>query len=81
MKTAQQIYDERFGQLEGRTPRSEPYKRGWKHQLERKIEGKVTETPYKVGTTEFDAYCAGIDGADNQLAYMKSCGEKIEKME
>lgn len=81
MKTAQEIYDDRFKESQGRTPRSEPYKRGWKEQLLRKIEGMELVTPYKAGTVEFDAYCAGIDAANNQLAYMKSCGEEIEKKE
>ena len=45
----------------GRTPRSAEYKAGTRAALENRIEQKDIVPPYQAGTTEADAYFAGID--------------------
>jgi len=45
----------------GRTPRSAEYKAGTRAALENRIENKDIVPPYQAGTTEADAYFAGID--------------------
>lgn len=72
MKTAQHIFDENFTNNPGRTPRSAAYKRGYKECLKRKIEGVKFDIPYKAGTSEFDAYFAGTEEANNAMAIEKN---------
>lgn len=45
----------------GRTPRSGEYKAGTRAVLENRIEQKDIVPPYQAGTTEADAYFAGIE--------------------
>jgi hypothetical protein len=45
----------------GRTPRSAEYKAGTRALLENRIEQKDIVPPYQAGTTEADAYFAGIE--------------------
>lgn len=45
----------------GRTPRSAEYKAGTRAALESRIEHKDIVPPYQAGTTEADAYFAGIE--------------------
>lgn len=45
----------------GRTPRSGEYKAGTRAVLENRIEHKDIVPPYQAGTTEADAYFAGIE--------------------
>src|SRR5450830_293427 len=45
----------------GRTPRSAEYKAGTRAALENRIEQKDIVFSYEAGTTETDAYFAGID--------------------
>lgn len=45
----------------GRTPRSGEYKAGTRALLENRIEQRDIVPPYQAGTTEADAYFAGIE--------------------
>lgn len=68
MKTAEQIYKERFAENTGRTPRSAAYKRGMHDQLVYKLQkdrGDIPPVPHPAGSVEFDAYFAGIAEANS----------------
>lgn len=68
MKTVKQIFAETFTNCPGRTPRSAAYRRGFIECLDRKIDGRKYDLPYKAGTAEFDAYFAGVNEACNVYA-------------
>lgn len=69
MKTAQQLFDENFTHNTTRCKRSAAYKKGALTVLKYKIHGgELPEVPYKPGSTEFDAYFAGVGEAGNILA-------------
>lgn len=66
--TVDDAMEDRF--REGTTPRSGAYRRAFERQLRRAIEKKQdAPLPYKIGTAEADAYFAGIDHANEYLAY------------
>jgi hypothetical protein len=56
---ARRLYQTAFEQP--RDPRSEEYRRGVRDALAFRLEGRRIQTPYKVGTCQFDAWRAGID--------------------
>lgn len=59
MKTVEQLMDAAFSP--GRDPRSEEYMRGCIAALQYRIHGATIRHPYQMGTTQADAYFAGID--------------------
>lgn len=65
---AAEIFKERFSPVT--TPRSEAYKRGFKERLQRTSfpGGVKNDVPFKAGTSEFDAWFCGFDGAENSIA-------------
>lgn len=73
-ETANAIFEKRFSQ--GTTPRSAPYKIGFRHAL--------TKTPdrdiCKPGTAEFDAYWAGYDdGRNSAQQYLDLVTREMER--
>lgn len=73
-ETANAIFEKRFSH--GTTPRSAPYKIGFRHAL--------TKTPdrefCKPGTAEFDAYWAGYDdGRRSADTYAQLVAEESER--
>lgn len=45
----------------GRAPRSAPYREGCRAALEHRINGKRMWVGYLAGTSDADAWCAGVD--------------------
>ncbi len=57
------------------SPRSEPYRQGFRYGVTRALKlCDVSNPPYALGTTEFDAWSAGNDAAKNWVSLRRRIG-------